>query len=32
MNAYEQVEIFERDPLMESLLTIEIILANDLKY
>lgn len=32
MNDLKKVEIFERDPLMESLLTIEILLANKLNY
>lgn len=32
MNDSEQVETFERDPLMESLLTIEILSKNDFNY
>lgn len=32
MNDCEQVEIFERYPLMESLLTIEILSTNDVNY
>lgn len=32
MNDYEQVEIFERDLLMESLLTAKILSTNDLNY
>lgn len=31
-NDLEQVETFERNPLMESLLNINILLANDLNY
>lgn len=32
MNDFEKVEYFERDPLIESLLIIEILLVNDLIY
>ena len=32
MNEYEQVDTFDRDPIMESLLTIKILSANDLNY
>lgn len=32
MNTFDQVEYFERDPLMELLLTIEIISKNGLNY
>lgn len=32
MNDSEQVETFERDPLMESLLTTKILSTNDLNY
>lgn len=32
MNDFEQVESFDRDPIMESLLTIEILTTNELNY
>lgn len=32
MNEFEQVETYEKDPIMESLLTTETLLKNDLNY